>query len=167
MEQVEKQTKELSNASSEIAKLEAALFNTKNQVERLEKKEDLRKTTETQLIEARKQIILQGELLRYNLHNIYCIFYHHHKQGRRNGSYWSEASGAGQTEMLDFRGNLGPKPTLGGGFRGGADLNAQLSWEFRPQTNSRGGRAGAGRIQVKLKLHWFRRPCIWSSWIQN
>ena len=65
MEQVEKQTKELSNASSEIAKLEAALFNTKNQVERLEKKEDLRKTTETQLIEARKQIILQGELLRY------------------------------------------------------------------------------------------------------
>ena len=65
MEQVEKQTKELSNASSEIVKLEAALFNTKNQVERLEKKEDLRKTTETQLIEARKQIILQGELLRY------------------------------------------------------------------------------------------------------
>ena len=71
MEQVEKQTKELSNASSEIAKLEAALFNTKNQVERLEKKEDLRKTTETQLIEARKQIILQGELLRYN-----CFFNH-------------------------------------------------------------------------------------------
>ena len=75
MEQVEKQTKELSNASSEIAKLEAALFNTKNQVERLEKKEDLRKTTETQLIEARKQIILQGELLRYNFHS-YCFFNH-------------------------------------------------------------------------------------------
>ena len=46
MKQVEKQTKELSNASSEIVKLEAALFNTKNQVERLEKKKDLRKTTE-------------------------------------------------------------------------------------------------------------------------
>ena len=73
MEQVEKQTKELSNASSEIAKLEAALFNTKNQVERLEKKEDLRKTTETQLIEARKQIILQGELLRYNFHSYYFL----------------------------------------------------------------------------------------------
>ena len=71
MEQVEKQTKELSNASSEIAKLEAALFNTKNQVERLEKKEDLRKTTETQLIEARKQIILQGELLRYNFITVF------------------------------------------------------------------------------------------------
>ena len=78
MEQVEKQTKELSNASSEIAKLEAALFNTKNQVERLEKKEDLRKTTETQLIEARKQIILQGELLRYNFHS-HTVFFNHQK----------------------------------------------------------------------------------------
>ena len=43
------------------------MFNSKSEIQRLEKKEDLRKTTETQLVEARKQILLQGELLKkYN-----------------------------------------------------------------------------------------------------
>ena len=58
------QAEDLEKAGSEILKLEAALFNAKNDVDRLEKKEDLRKATETELVDARKEILLQGELLR-------------------------------------------------------------------------------------------------------
>ena len=58
------QAEDLEKARSEILKLEAALFNAKNDVDRLEKKEDLRKATETELVDARKEILLQGELLR-------------------------------------------------------------------------------------------------------
>ena len=58
------QDEELTKARSEILKLESALFNAKNDVDRLEKKEDLRKATETELVDARKEILLQGELLR-------------------------------------------------------------------------------------------------------
>ena len=58
------QDEELTKARSEILKLESALFHAKNEVDRLEKKEDLRKATETELVDARKEILLQGELLR-------------------------------------------------------------------------------------------------------
>ena len=58
------QDEELTKARSEILKLESALFNAKNDVDRLEKKEDLRRATETELVDARKEILLQGELLR-------------------------------------------------------------------------------------------------------
>ena len=47
-----------------FAILEAALFNAKSEINRLEKKEDLRKITENHLHESRKEVILQGELLR-------------------------------------------------------------------------------------------------------
>ena len=95
-EKVQKQSAELTNARTEIAKLgticilhaytryldivcilfqleltrswfailEAALFNAKSEINRLEKKEDLRKITENHLHESRKEVILQGELLR-------------------------------------------------------------------------------------------------------
>lgn len=63
-EKTEKQSQELKNALSEITKLEAALFNAKADVDRLEKKEDIRKATEYQLIESRKEVLLLGELLR-------------------------------------------------------------------------------------------------------
>ena len=58
------QAEDLEKARSEILKLEAALFNAKNDVDRLEKKEDLRRATETELVDARREILLQGELLR-------------------------------------------------------------------------------------------------------
>jgi hypothetical protein len=59
-----RQSDDLKSARSEISKLEAALFNAKTEVTRLEKKEDLRQLTEKELIEARKEVLLQGELLR-------------------------------------------------------------------------------------------------------
>ena len=61
---VQVQAEEIDKARLEISKLEAALFHSKADVDRLEKKEDLRKMTEDELVEARKEIVLQGELLR-------------------------------------------------------------------------------------------------------
>ena len=54
----------MTQARDEISKLQSSLFHTKADVDCLEKKEDLRKMTEVELVEARKEIVLQGELLR-------------------------------------------------------------------------------------------------------
>ena len=61
---IQVQTEESVQDKREISKLEARLFHRKAEVERLEKKEDLRKMTEVELVEARKEIVLLGELLR-------------------------------------------------------------------------------------------------------
>ena len=58
------QTEESARDKSDISKLEARLFQSLAEVDRLEKKEGLRKMTEDELVEARKEIVLQGELLR-------------------------------------------------------------------------------------------------------
>ena len=61
---IQVQTEESAQDKREISKLESRLFHRKAEVERLEKKEDLRKMTEVELVEARKEIVLLGELLR-------------------------------------------------------------------------------------------------------
>lgn len=61
---IQLQAEELTAANDENYRLEAALFRTKADVDRLEKKEDLRKITEDELIEARKEVVLLGELVR-------------------------------------------------------------------------------------------------------
>ena len=57
---IQVQTEESAQDKREISKLEARLFHRKAEVERLEKKEDLRKMTEVELVEARKEIVLLG-----------------------------------------------------------------------------------------------------------
>lgn len=63
-EKTAKQAEEIQSASIEMSRLEASLFNTKSEVDRLEKKEDARRLSEKELIELRKEVLLQGELVR-------------------------------------------------------------------------------------------------------
>ena len=62
---IQVQTEESAQDKREISKLEARLFHRKAEVERLEKKEDLRKMTEVELVEARKEIVLLGMAIRF------------------------------------------------------------------------------------------------------
>ena len=61
-ERVARQEKEMGDARSEINKLQAALFNSKSEIEELRRKDNARLRAEAELVNLRKEVLLLGEI---------------------------------------------------------------------------------------------------------